>query len=212
MRGAQRKPSEEWSNQAGFVDITWQLAGPTFTFRWAERGGPPVKPPSRRSFGSRLIENLMPAALAGRAAASFSPTGFVLELEAPLRHLQTIRLSILRQSRKEQRRALGFVAVHTLVRRRTSPLREEIAGNIRPIGLVSAALANSISHTYHYQKAVVGDDKSWRNLWLALNKEWLRMTPSGQVAKPITSLWGSALASRRNGSQRVRLPVSKVWR
>jgi PAS domain S-box-containing protein len=72
-----------WSNSTGFVDITWQLAEPTFTFRWAERGGPPVKPPSHRSFGSRLIENLMPAALAGRAALSFSPTGFVLELEAP---------------------------------------------------------------------------------------------------------------------------------
>jgi two-component sensor histidine kinase len=72
-----------WSNRAGYVDITWQLDGPTFTFRWTEHGGPPVKPPSRRSFGSRLIENLMPAALGGRAVLFFPPTGFVLELEAP---------------------------------------------------------------------------------------------------------------------------------
>jgi two-component sensor histidine kinase len=72
-----------WSNRAGLVDVTWQLTDGTFYFRWAERGGPPVKPPSRRSFGSRLIENLMPTALNGRATLSFAPTGFVFELQAP---------------------------------------------------------------------------------------------------------------------------------
>jgi two-component sensor histidine kinase len=72
-----------WSNRTGFIDITWQLREQAFNFRWAERGGPPVKPPSRRSFGSRLIENLMPTALDGRATLSFAPTGFVFELQAP---------------------------------------------------------------------------------------------------------------------------------
>ena len=72
-----------WSNRTGFIDITWQLTDRAFNFRWAERGGPPVKQPSRRSFGSRLIENLMPAALNGRATLSFAPTGFVFELQAP---------------------------------------------------------------------------------------------------------------------------------
>jgi PAS domain S-box-containing protein len=72
-----------WSNRTGFIDITWQLRDQSFNFRWAERGGPPVKPPSRRSFGSRLIENLMPTALDGRATLSFAATGFVFELQAP---------------------------------------------------------------------------------------------------------------------------------
>ena len=72
-----------WSNRTGFIDITWQLRDQAFNFRWAERGGPPVKPPSRRSFGSRLIENLMPTALDGRATLSFAPAGFVFELQTP---------------------------------------------------------------------------------------------------------------------------------
>ena len=72
-----------WSNRTGIIDITWQLTDRAFNLRWAERGGPPVKPPSRRSFGSRLIENLMPTALDGRATLSFAPTGFVFELQAP---------------------------------------------------------------------------------------------------------------------------------
>jgi PAS domain S-box-containing protein len=72
-----------WSNTTGIIDITWQLTDRAFNFRWVERGGPPVEPPSRRSFGSRLIENLMPTALDGRATLSFAPTGFVFELQAP---------------------------------------------------------------------------------------------------------------------------------
>jgi PAS domain S-box-containing protein len=72
-----------WSNRTGLVGISWQLREQAFNFRWAESDGPPVKPPSRRSFGSRLIENLMPTALNGRATLSFAPTGLVFELEAP---------------------------------------------------------------------------------------------------------------------------------
>jgi PAS domain S-box-containing protein len=72
-----------WSNRTGFIDITWLLTAQAFNFRWAERGGPPVKPPSRRSFGSRLIETLLPTALDGRATLSFPPTGLVFELQAP---------------------------------------------------------------------------------------------------------------------------------
>ena len=72
-----------WSSRSGFVDITWQVTGSTFSFRWAERGGPPVKSPSRQHFGSRLIENLMPATLDGRATLSFERPGFVFELQTP---------------------------------------------------------------------------------------------------------------------------------
>ena len=40
-----------------------------FRLRWAERGGPPVRPPSRRSFGSRLIEHSF--------VSQLLPAGFV---------------------------------------------------------------------------------------------------------------------------------------
>jgi PAS domain S-box-containing protein len=79
-----------WSNRAGFVDISWWLTGTTSVFRWAERGGPPVKLPTRRSFGSRLIERLMPEALRGRATLAFDPSGLVFQLEAPTSELTTM--------------------------------------------------------------------------------------------------------------------------
>ena len=48
------------SNDTGSVDVSWGVEDgeePLFRFAWRERGGPPVREPTRRGFGSRLIEN-----------------------------------------------------------------------------------------------------------------------------------------------------------
>jgi PAS domain S-box-containing protein len=51
------------SNAAGRVYITWSIAktngSSQFTFRWQERGGPPVSPPTRKGFGSAVLEQVM---------------------------------------------------------------------------------------------------------------------------------------------------------
>ncbi|WP_233150998.1 sensor histidine kinase [Sphingomonas mollis] len=47
------------SNDAGQIDIDWTIAGEsddaTLTMTWKEQGGPPVKEPTRRGFGAKLI-------------------------------------------------------------------------------------------------------------------------------------------------------------
>ncbi len=43
-------------------------------------GGPPVTPPVRRGFGSRLIERVLPADFGGTIAADYRAEGFALEL------------------------------------------------------------------------------------------------------------------------------------
>ena len=40
-----------------------------------EPGGPPVRPPSRRGFGSQLIEKVLAAELRGEVRLEFPPTG-----------------------------------------------------------------------------------------------------------------------------------------
>ncbi len=55
-----------------------------FTFKWKERGGPPVIVPTRRGFGSTIIETVTPSDMGGTANLSFQPNGLVFELEAPL--------------------------------------------------------------------------------------------------------------------------------
>jgi two-component sensor histidine kinase len=79
-----------WSDDSGFVEISWAVTGSTFSFRWVETDGPAVEPPSRRGFGSRLIEGVLPSSLGGQATASYNPDGFVFQLDAPLSALTAI--------------------------------------------------------------------------------------------------------------------------
>jgi hypothetical protein len=54
---------------------------------WIERGGPVVQEPSRRSFGSRLI-NRLAEQLHGDVWMKYEPAGLVYELDVPLSALR----------------------------------------------------------------------------------------------------------------------------
>jgi PAS domain S-box-containing protein len=78
------------SNETGEVDISWQVdrmrEEPHLLLRWEERGGPPVSPPSRRGFGTRLVErSLAQGHLGGEARIAFAPAGVICTVDAPLR-------------------------------------------------------------------------------------------------------------------------------
>lgn len=69
----------------GRVAIMWSLeAGETdrLKLRWQESGGPTVSPPTRRGFGSRLIEMLLAAELNGKVHISYEPDGLICEVDA----------------------------------------------------------------------------------------------------------------------------------
>jgi two-component sensor histidine kinase len=48
-----------------------------------ERGGPAVEPPTRRSFGTRMMESLGQQ-LTGRVQLAYEPGGFIYSLDVPL--------------------------------------------------------------------------------------------------------------------------------
>ena len=67
----------------GHVSIEWSLGGDNrLRLRWQEKGGPAVTPPSRKGFGSRLIENLLAAELKGDVTISYDPAGVICEVDA----------------------------------------------------------------------------------------------------------------------------------
>jgi PAS domain S-box-containing protein len=72
------------SADAGRVDLQWQAADGRFRLRWQEHDGPPVAEPSRRGFGSRLIERSLAAQLQGEVAIGFHAAGVVCTIDAPL--------------------------------------------------------------------------------------------------------------------------------
>ncbi len=71
----------------GKVSITWRIRHgdfPGLTFLWREQNGPEVSPPSRRGFGSQLIERVLAFELRGDVRVTYDPTGVVCEIVAPL--------------------------------------------------------------------------------------------------------------------------------
>jgi two-component sensor histidine kinase len=51
---------------------------------WKGSGGPPVRKPKRRGFGSRLAERAITHELQGTAQISFDPDGVHCKFEIPL--------------------------------------------------------------------------------------------------------------------------------
>jgi PAS domain S-box-containing protein len=77
------------SSPAGEVSLTWNFAmdsqgGRHLTVLWEESGGPPVIPPTRRGFGSRLIARSFAADSGGRADVEYRPGGVRCVLQVPL--------------------------------------------------------------------------------------------------------------------------------
>ena len=75
------------SDPEGRVFVDWTIANQAdrvLTVVWREAGGPPVAPPTRKGFGSRLIERNVRHDLAGEAKLSYASDGFIAELSVPL--------------------------------------------------------------------------------------------------------------------------------
>jgi two-component sensor histidine kinase len=79
------------SASGGRVSIEWTTSEDNpkrFLLHWKESGGPPVREPSRKSFGSRLIEQALPGQLKGEARLRFDPSGLSCEVNIPLSAMQ----------------------------------------------------------------------------------------------------------------------------
>ncbi|MFC7552341.1 HWE histidine kinase domain-containing protein [Pseudoroseomonas wenyumeiae] len=74
----------------GQATVSWRLSdtaeapGDLLILRWEESKGPPVKPPTRRGFGFRMLEAIVRGQLGGRLSLSWLTSGFVCEIEMSL--------------------------------------------------------------------------------------------------------------------------------
>jgi PAS domain S-box-containing protein len=74
----------------GRVEASWtfgkpQDGGRPLRLTWTERGGPPVQPPGREGFGSRLIDRTASHELGGVARREFTPQGLEAMLDLRIR-------------------------------------------------------------------------------------------------------------------------------
>jgi len=76
-----------FSNESGTISIKWVLKqrpeGRWLCLHWRENGGPPVTPPTRKGFGSRVIEQGLTHELEGKVKLDYSPDGIVCTIDVP---------------------------------------------------------------------------------------------------------------------------------
>lgn len=74
---------------AGRIDISWRVDNSTdvLVFKWRETRGPPVKKPTRRGFGTRLIANVFSPTVGRTARLDFLAGGLSCTLSMPSRPL-----------------------------------------------------------------------------------------------------------------------------
>lgn len=75
------------SNGDGRVTVTWHVTAegtPQLILLWREQGGPLVNRPSRRGFGSLLLERILTGDLNAGVKLDYQPTGLVCSITAQL--------------------------------------------------------------------------------------------------------------------------------
>jgi PAS domain S-box-containing protein len=77
-----------FSNEAGSILIDWSVepatSGKRLILCWQEKDGPPVTPPSRKGFGSWVLERGLAHELEGIVTLDYRPDGVVCAIDIPL--------------------------------------------------------------------------------------------------------------------------------
>ncbi|MFK4506854.1 two-component system CheB/CheR fusion protein [Bradyrhizobium daqingense] len=77
-----------FSQPSGQIEVAWRLVESTgiaeLVFEWRERGGPKVEPPSRKGFGTELLERTLAFEFKGQTRLAFQPAGLQCTITLPL--------------------------------------------------------------------------------------------------------------------------------
>jgi two-component sensor histidine kinase len=72
----------------GRIQVSWQAgAAGRLRLTWRETAGPRVHPPSRRGFGSKMIEQVLSSELRGEVRLDFPPQGLRCTMDMSLDHV-----------------------------------------------------------------------------------------------------------------------------
>jgi two-component sensor histidine kinase/CheY-like chemotaxis protein len=82
------------SREGGTANVSWTFVGEgegtELIFEWQERGGPAIaQPPTRKGFGSLLIEKVMAYELGGQVKMDFAKEGLTTTVKLPLTAVRT---------------------------------------------------------------------------------------------------------------------------
>src|SRR3546814_6842850 len=70
------------STEEGRIDLNWTIQDGTLHLMWRESGGPAVQPPSRRGFGTMLLERSLKSD-GGTVQGDYAPEGVTWKITLP---------------------------------------------------------------------------------------------------------------------------------
>ena len=81
----------------GRLTVAWSLEKTgDLVLTWTERGGPPVAPPTRRGFGTIVIEQSVPFELQGEASIAYPPEGVGARFTIPYDFVERAEADVVR--------------------------------------------------------------------------------------------------------------------
>lgn len=81
------------SNESGSVTLRWGEVDGTLHLRWQEAGGPPVLPPTKRGFGTTMVERALAREFGGNVELQFLAQGVICIIDLPLKSSEAVMLS-----------------------------------------------------------------------------------------------------------------------
>lgn len=138
------------SNEDGLVDITWGIVeGPVdkFCMSWIERGGPAVRTPSRKGFGTTVIDSVCRMNLNADVSLVYDPGGLVWRLTCPLERVFERAPERRRSRRPTARRRANGNSRRILVVEDDALTALEVAASLRGAGFAVVGPTNSVSST-----------------------------------------------------------------
>lgn len=81
------------SMPSGRICVDWDIralrGGRELSLRWTECGGPPVRPPQRRGFGTMLIDRVLGPQAQAETQLTYDPSGVIFEMRSPIPEPET---------------------------------------------------------------------------------------------------------------------------
>ncbi|MEL7219350.1 MAG: HWE histidine kinase domain-containing protein, partial [Pseudomonadota bacterium] len=132
-------------NRAGDLEI-----------KWRESGGPPVKPPQRRGFGSTIIERSIPHELKGEANLRFKLTGLEADFVIPDRYIvpmpksgagnrSSTGIDAIESAISKTTAEMAPVPSHVLVVEDSMIIALDTEENLKRLGVPTVTVASSVA-------------------------------------------------------------------
>jgi CheY-like chemotaxis protein len=117
---------------------------------WRERGGPPVRAPERRGFGSTIIERSIPYELKGDAEIRYKLSGVEAEFMIPGRYVQPGKPRTGKTAEESRvphtmERSTGSIPGHVLVVEDNMIIAMDTEDSLRSLGVNTVTTAGSVA-------------------------------------------------------------------